>query len=247
MGKWKLTHRFDKIVQHLDRQAEQIVAATASDIKWEAKRLVPAPGQSRGYALGSLRKSIHIQTHKRHEYAAAIVDAELVPGARVLVRGQSLPPVLPSGPYPHRYAAIIDVPLSYGNLIHDGFYHIRANRWITGTTFLYSAANEHRDLFRQRVIAMLKGLENVAIMKGLALPEPRQKRTFGSDDEARDYYNSLARASGNAQVAEAQMLERDRAVASLGERGGRAGMELGEAHEAYDLRIEDLINRDELW
>lgn len=240
MGKWKVAHNFKQIKKYLNTQAAHVAEATARDIKWEAKNLAPKRGESRGYATNALYRSIYIVTPRKSEYDHAVTSAFTADPKRFSRREDLILPELKlPAPRLNYHLAVVDVPLLYGNLIHDGFYHIRANRWITGTTFMYSAANQIRPAFLNRAVEMLEQIPS--------LKEPRIKRVFANEDEERDYYYSLERSRASGVVREAEALRQDRATASLGSFRNQAGMEIGESWEARNLRVQDLLDRGEFW
>lgn len=177
---WKKKSAIPQIRAAFRASVAGVVNDTPEGVLYDAQRLVPAPGRSRGYATGALKESGYIARSEyegaahagSYSYEEAITAAQAAPDARILGRDQILPemfvPPLPTG----LYMSIVDFPLSYAALIHNGFFHVRAGRHIIGVAFLDSAVNANERDYVKGLTFAVKELEKI----GLPSQEERQAK-----------------------------------------------------------------------
>jgi hypothetical protein len=144
-----------------------------------AKPLIPSPGASRGYAVGALSVSGYVATETggTTNYDKAVSRALGAPDNRLLKRDQIAPPTVPAT-YRGMVNAIVDYPITYASLIHDGFRHVGFDppRWIMGTAFLTSAVNEVEDEWLGEWAALLKELEFITPITKAMRQADREER-----------------------------------------------------------------------
>lgn len=139
---WRYKSKIPQVIAAAREGAQKVVDSVAVDVLAESSRMVPQPGKSRGYAVGSLKASGYIVDDTGANWEAAVTAAQAAPDSRILKRDQiqtalDIPPLPPD-----KFMAIVDYPLTYAALIHNGFYHVRAKKHIIGVAFLESAVQK---------------------------------------------------------------------------------------------------------
>lgn len=189
------------IKSQLKTDAQQTVRETARRVLARSKEMVPQPSLSRGYALGALKESGYIRTTDENGYNRGIARALSTPDTRILHRRQILPPSGLVEPVGH-HVALIAYPLEYAMYIHEGFFHVRAQRHIIGVNFLLSAMQSEQDYFYTTLkgdIRLLEHFHEPAVLPRSAWT-PQQREAYAARQADAPEQAALARERAEVYV-----------------------------------------------
>lgn len=140
-GGWEMDLRWlDSLEETVRVEAQNLCDAAAMDVLERAKKLVPQPGKSQGYATGALKASGYVKNGNGFSgYAAAVAAASAAPGTVILERNQIEPEFWIDISDKDSFMSVVHFPLEYADLVRFGYYHVLAEKQIPGNDFLQDA------------------------------------------------------------------------------------------------------------